>query len=110
MHNEVQSPDTYIGHLMGLLKTKLPATVFSFGVAIAQMLSNPFYELFLPGALADKLASLGKENGATTGSVTSSAVTQREAGALPRFLLGLTPNPTMAWSLSAALEVWLGQT
>lgn len=85
---------------MGLLKTKLPATVSSFGVAIAQMLSNRFYELFLPGALADKLASLGKENGATTGRMTSSAVTQREAGALPRVLPGVTSNLAMAWPLS----------
>lgn len=87
---------------MGLLKTKLPATVFSFGVAIAQMLSNPFYELFLPGALAEKLASLGKENGATTGNVTGSAVTHREAGALPRVL----PDspPTRPWP---GLSLWL---
>lgn len=34
LHNEAQSPDTYIGHLMGLLRTKLPATVFSLGVVI----------------------------------------------------------------------------
>lgn len=76
MYNEVPSPDTYIGHLLGLLKTKLPATVFSFGVAIVQMLSNPFYELFLPGALRDKLASLGKENWATAGRMMSPAVTK----------------------------------
>lgn len=54
LHNETQSLDTYIGHLLGLLKTKLPATVFSLGVTIAQMLSNPFYELFFPRALRDK--------------------------------------------------------
>lgn len=34
------------------------------------MLSNPFYELFLPRALRDKLASLGKENWATKSRVS----------------------------------------
>lgn len=57
LYNEAQSLDTYIGHLLGLLKTKLPATVFSLGIAIAQMLSKSFYELFLLRALRDKLAS-----------------------------------------------------
>ena len=58
LHNEAQSPDTYIGHLLSLLKTQLPATVFSLGVDVAQMLSHPFYELFLPGALGDRPAGI----------------------------------------------------
>lgn len=74
MYNEAQSLDTYIGHLLVLLKTKLPANVFSLGVAIEQTLSNPFYELFLPGAFRDKPASLGKENWAATGGMMNPAV------------------------------------
>lgn len=75
LHNEAQSLEAYIGHLPGLLKTKLPAAVFSLGAVVAQKLSSPFYELFLPGAFRHKLASLGKENSATTGGVISPAVT-----------------------------------
>lgn len=75
MHNEAQSLHSYIGHLPGLPKTKLPATVFSLGVAVAPMLSSPFYELFLPGAIRHKLESLGKEDWSTAGGVISPAVT-----------------------------------
>lgn len=68
MHNEVWSPDASIGHLLSLCKTKLPATIFSLGVVVAQMLSNALYELFLPGVLRGKVTSLGKDG-------------QRQAGA-----------------------------
>lgn len=105
LHNESQSLDTYIGHLPRLLKTKLPATVFSFGVAVAQMLSNPFYGLFLPAAIRHKLASLGKGDWATTGGVISPAVTQ----GLGHCQGSSRDSSTWLWSLLIAQEVWLGQ-
>ena len=105
LHNEAQSLDTYIGHLPGLLKTKLPATVFSFGVAVAQMLSNPFYGLFLPQAIRHQLASLGKGEWATTGGVISPAVTQ----GLGHCQGSGGDLSTWLWPLLIAQEVWLGQ-
>ena len=105
MHNEAQSPHTYIGHLPGLLKTKLPAAVFSLGVAVAQMLSNPFYELFLPGAIKQRLESLGKEDWSTSGDVISPAVTQ----GLGHRQGSCRDPPIWPWPLPIAQEVWLGQ-
>lgn len=63
------------------------------------MLSNPFYELFLPRALRDKLASLSKENWATT-----SRVSLRGWG-VARSPAGIRST----WPLFTVEKVWLGQ-
>lgn len=49
-----------------LLKSKIPTPVCFLVLPVAQMLSNSFYELFLPEALGDKLVLW---EGATTGEL-----------------------------------------
>lgn len=49
LYNEAQSLDTYIGHLLGLLKTQLPATVFALVLLLHKCLATHFMSFSSPG-------------------------------------------------------------